>query len=233
VIARKVRITKTNQIIWVDYLILYLFVFKSRKTDIGSVENGVFRMLLILVLFHDWNCSLIHFNNFLHCCHPFTVNFIQYFFLFIWRIFAVRNFSMYCVCLLQCNWPDYAMTFLFTVEFIYLLVSPEWYWKCLFVPWSLRLLAAFLALMSLMVVWSECLFFIIQPVLSLFAQFLDIAKLHYNYIAIEVSLFLNLVVDVHETAWFCSDWLIDWLPYDCLVFCVEPNAIIHRFYRMH
>jgi LMBR1-like membrane protein len=54
-------------------------------------------------------------------------------------------------------------------------------------PWSVRVIAVLLALVSAMVVWSECLFFIKNPVLSIFALFLDVAKQHYTYATIEVS----------------------------------------------
>jgi len=44
-----------------------------------------------------------------------------------------------------------------------------------------------MAVLTVMVVWSECVFFIKTPVLSLFAIFLNVATTHvYNYIAIEV-----------------------------------------------
>jgi len=44
-----------------------------------------------------------------------------------------------------------------------------------------------MAILTVMVVWSECLFFIKKPVLSLFAIFLDVATTQgYNYIGIEV-----------------------------------------------
>jgi len=69
----------------------------------------------------------------------------------------------------------------------------EWYWKCWIVPWSLRLVTVFMALLTVMVVWSECVFFIKRPVLSLFAIFLNVATTHsYNYIGIEVCLFKDV-----------------------------------------
>lgn len=63
----------------------------------------------------------------------------------------------------------------------------EWYWKCWICPWTLRLLAVLMFAFSLMVIWSECLFFVKSPVLSLFAIFIDLARTHYNYVAVEVS----------------------------------------------
>ena len=64
----------------------------------------------------------------------------------------------------------------------------EWYWKCLLEPWVLRVVAVVLTIMSFMVVWSECLFFIKDPVLSIFAVFIDLAKENYDYVYIEVRL---------------------------------------------
>ena len=43
-----------------------------------------------------------------------------------------------------------------------------------------------LMVLSFMVVWSECLFFIKSPVLSLFAVFIDLARNNYDYAYIEV-----------------------------------------------
>jgi hypothetical protein len=42
-------------------------------------------------------------------------------------------------------------------------------------------------LLSAAVVWSEVTFFNKEPVLSLFAQFLNLAKVNYDYFTIEVS----------------------------------------------
>ncbi|KAJ8305917.1 hypothetical protein KUTeg_016462 [Tegillarca granosa] len=61
----------------------------------------------------------------------------------------------------------------------------EWYWKCLIKPWVMRVLAVMLTIFSFMVVWSECLFFVKSPVLSLFAVFLNLAKMNYDYVYIE------------------------------------------------
>ena len=50
----------------------------------------------------------------------------------------------------------------------------------------MKFLAVLVALVAAMVVWSECLFFITEPVLSLFAIFIRLAKENYSYVAIEV-----------------------------------------------
>ena len=62
----------------------------------------------------------------------------------------------------------------------------EWYWKCLFRRYLCQALAAVLALLSILVVWSELTFFNAQPVLSLFAIFVNLAKEYYDYLSIEV-----------------------------------------------
>lgn len=72
--------------------------------------------------------------------------------------------------------------------FLYL---PEWYWECLLRPWFYRILAVVLSIFSVIVVWSECTFFSTTPVLSLFAVFIQLAEKTYNYIYIEVSLYLS------------------------------------------
>ena len=50
-------------------------------------------------------------------------------------------------------------------------------------------MAVILTIVSFMVVWSECLFFVKDPVLSVFAVFINLAKENYDYVFIEVRLF--------------------------------------------
>ena len=47
-------------------------------------------------------------------------------------------------------------------------------------------MAVVLTIVSFMVVWSECLFFVKDPVLSVFAVFINLAKENYDYVFIEV-----------------------------------------------
>lgn len=61
----------------------------------------------------------------------------------------------------------------------------EWYWRCRVSPWLLKSVAIVTGMFSLMVVWSECLFFVRSPVLSLFAHFVHLAQLASGYHAIE------------------------------------------------
>lgn len=65
--------------------------------------------------------------------------------------------------------------------------SIEWYWRCLMEPWVCRVAAVVLTIFSFMVVWSECLFFIKSPVLSIFAVFINLAKENYDYVYIELA----------------------------------------------
>lgn len=77
-------------------------------------------------------------------------------------------------------------------RFIY---SPtvEWYWECVFRKGFYKLLAVLLCLLSAAVVWSECTFFSIHPVLSLFAVFVQAAEKHYSYICIEMVCFVSIL----------------------------------------
>uniref|UniRef100_A0A3B3Q7G6 LMBR1 domain containing 2a n=1 Tax=Paramormyrops kingsleyae TaxID=1676925 RepID=A0A3B3Q7G6_9TELE len=68
----------------------------------------------------------------------------------------------------------------------------EWYWECLLKHWFYRLLAVVLSLFSVAVVWSECTFFSTQPVLSLFAVFIQLAERDYNYLYIEMACFITI-----------------------------------------
>ncbi|XP_071952878.1 G-protein coupled receptor-associated protein LMBRD2B-like [Antedon mediterranea] len=63
----------------------------------------------------------------------------------------------------------------------------EWYWKIVVEPVCLKVLAVVLVIFSFMVIWSEVTFFSKDPVLSLFAVFINIAKQNYHYIYIELA----------------------------------------------
>ncbi|CAF0888733.1 unnamed protein product [Brachionus calyciflorus] len=64
----------------------------------------------------------------------------------------------------------------------------EWFYYCIFQKYFLRLVSIVLAILTIMVIWSEMTFFNKKPVLSLFAIFLNASRSTYNYISIEVSL---------------------------------------------
>ena len=89
------------------------------------------------------------------------------------------------------NFCDY---FYFSLLTDIAVVVAEWYWKCLFRRYLCQALAAVLALLSVLVVWSELTFFNAQPVLSLFAIFVNLAKEYYDYLSIEVSYSVDSVV---------------------------------------
>lgn len=61
----------------------------------------------------------------------------------------------------------------------------EWYWKCIIKSYVQKAAAICAGCLSAAVVWSEVTFFNKSPVLSLFAQFVNIAKENYDYFAIE------------------------------------------------
>ncbi|XP_011213600.1 LMBR1 domain-containing protein 2 homolog [Bactrocera dorsalis] len=69
-----------------------------------------------------------------------------------------------------------------------ILYSPSlhWYWECFCKKHFLKALSIVAAIMSFMVVWSELTFFNRQPVLSIFAQVINIAKYNYKFFTIEL-----------------------------------------------
>lgn len=62
----------------------------------------------------------------------------------------------------------------------------EWYWKCVVSIYICKIVAIVAGCLSLAVVWSEVTFFNKSPVLSIFAQIINLAKRHYDYLLIEV-----------------------------------------------
>ncbi|XP_034951262.1 LMBR1 domain-containing protein 2 homolog isoform X2 [Chelonus insularis] len=62
----------------------------------------------------------------------------------------------------------------------------EWYWNCLIKNYMQKIAAIITACLSVAVVWSEVTFFNKSPVLSLFALFLNLAKISYDYFTIEI-----------------------------------------------
>lgn len=65
----------------------------------------------------------------------------------------------------------------------------EWYWRCVIQGYLLRTAAIVSVILSAAVVWSEVTFFNKDPVLSIFAKFLKMARTHYDYLTIEVSIY--------------------------------------------
>lgn len=62
----------------------------------------------------------------------------------------------------------------------------QWYWECVVKSPFLKILAGATAIMSVMVVWSELTFFSSHPVLSIFANILNVAKYSYDFTTIEI-----------------------------------------------
>lgn len=75
-----------------------------------------------------------------------------------------------------------------------LVCSPEieWYWECVVKRYLFKALAAFLALMSVLIVWSEVTFFSPRPVLSVAAIFVHLAAESFSYDYIEVSSIITI-----------------------------------------
>ncbi|VDM17361.1 unnamed protein product [Hydatigera taeniaeformis] len=71
--------------------------------------------------------------------------------------------------------------------------SLEWYWRCRIYPLVLRALGAILSAISLLVVWSECTFFVRKPRLSVIAAVLQSCQtiMSYNLIAFVSFVFLG------------------------------------------
>jgi hypothetical protein len=72
----------------------------------------------------------------------------------------------------------------------------EWYWKCVLHGYVLKIAAIIAGLLSAAVVWSEVTFFNKEP-LSLFAKFLNPAKVNYDYFTVEVSEIIFNSVSCH------------------------------------
>ncbi|XP_055522557.1 LMBR1 domain-containing protein 2 homolog [Wyeomyia smithii] len=74
------------------------------------------------------------------------------------------------------------------------LYSPtvEWYWECVIKAPFLKALAVVTGFLSFTVVWSELTFFNREPVLSIFANVLEIAKTNYDFVTIELFSMMTL-----------------------------------------
>lgn len=108
-----------------------------------------------------------------------------------WNILVEKIFHLEDVMRNQVS-RDRHFKHTFQVErnsFMKILYNPtiEWYWECLLLSYIRRMLAIICAALSIAVVWSEVTFFNKQPVLSIFANIVNVAKVKYEYLTIEVS----------------------------------------------
>lgn len=74
---------------------------------------------------------------------------------------------------------------------IILKLFAEWYWWCCIHPMILRSLSLLTGLLSIIIVWSEMTFFMKQPVLSIFALMVNMAKQNNDYVMIQVIYRIN------------------------------------------
>ncbi|XP_058467220.1 LMBR1 domain-containing protein 2 homolog [Malaya genurostris] len=70
--------------------------------------------------------------------------------------------------------------------------TAEWYWECVMKAPFLKALAIITGFLSFTVVWSELTFFNREPVLSIFANVLEIAKENYDFVTIELFSMVTL-----------------------------------------
>ncbi|XP_026812450.1 LMBR1 domain-containing protein 2 homolog [Rhopalosiphum maidis] len=68
----------------------------------------------------------------------------------------------------------------------------EWYWWCRLHPMMLRALSVITGMLSVIIVWSEMTFFKKQPVLSIFALMVNMAKQNNDYVMIQVLSTLSI-----------------------------------------
>jgi hypothetical protein len=69
----------------------------------------------------------------------------------------------------------------------------EWFYYCIFKKYLMKLISILLTIVTIIVIWSEMTFFNKKPVLSIFALFLNSARISYNYFSIEVLLEIILI----------------------------------------
>ncbi|EDV42018.1 uncharacterized protein Dana_GF17212 [Drosophila ananassae] len=72
------------------------------------------------------------------------------------------------------------------IEKMFYSATLQWYWECLLKAPYLKSLCVLTATMSAIVVWSELTFFSRKPVLSVFANVINVAKESYDFLTIEI-----------------------------------------------
>ncbi|KAH8332367.1 hypothetical protein KR074_001946 [Drosophila pseudoananassae] len=72
------------------------------------------------------------------------------------------------------------------IEKMFYSATLQWYWECLLKAPYLKSLCVLTATMSAVVVWSELTFFSRKPVLSVFANVINVAKESYDFLTIEI-----------------------------------------------
>lgn len=83
------------------------------------------------------------------------------------------------------NSRDHTFKHTFTTK-TFITPAMEWWWRCRVQSRVLGIIAVLCAVLSFAVVWSEVTFFNKQPVLSIFAVLLNLARSSYDYSTIEM-----------------------------------------------
>ena len=60
-----------------------------------------------------------------------------------------------------------------------------WFYYCLFKKYALKAFAIFFALLTITIIWSEMTFFNKKPILSIYANLLNVNRAYYNYLTIQ------------------------------------------------
>lgn len=99
----------------------------------------------------------------------------------------------------------------------------EWYWKCVLVSYIKKMLAILAGILSVAVVWSELTFFNKQPVLSIFANIVNVAKVKYDYTTIEVTYNNNIDGNlILNSMNYSYRYYLQLLYYICVIVLILP-----------
>ena len=79
----------------------------------------------------------------------------------------------------------------------------KWYWRCLLRNYFMKLLSISFGVMSVVVIWSECTFWVRKPTLSIFALLVEHWSLKHNYFNLELFCFISIAY-----LCFCAYWTL-------------------------
>eukprot|EP00127_Corallochytrium_limacisporum_P006722 Clim_evm11s234 gene=Clim_evmTU11s234 len=69
----------------------------------------------------------------------------------------------------------------------------HWWWNCRIEPYAMRLGAVVMTLLSLILIWSEVVFFLVNPTLSVYALIIGSTGKNYDYTQVQFWTFLGVV----------------------------------------